>query len=81
VGWQRAPRSRSCEIRPRIGGHRRSRIARSRYTVLARRKQCGRSMRIRVPQVHSFGAAALLLATRAMLPLGALLAAGALLSL
>jgi len=38
-------------------------------------------MRIRVPQVHSFGAAALLLATRAMLPLGALLAAGALLSL
>jgi hypothetical protein len=38
-------------------------------------------MRIRIPRAHSFGATALLLATRAMLPLGALLAAGALLSL
>jgi len=41
----------------------------------------GSAMRIRVPHPHSFGATALLLATRAMLPLGALLAAGALLSL
>lgn len=49
--------------------------------VLARRKQCLGPMRIRVPRANSFGAAALLLATRAMLPLGALLAAGALLSL
>jgi len=68
-------------MRPRIGACRRTRAARSPDTALARRKQCGRCMRIRVPQVHSFGAAALLLATRAMLPLGALLAAGALLSL
>ena len=68
-------------MRPRIGACRSYRVARSADTALARRKQCGRSMRIRVPQVHSFGAAALLLATRAMLPLGALLAAGALLSL
>jgi hypothetical protein len=38
-------------------------------------------MRIRVSQPRSFGATAVLLATRAMLPLGALLAASVLLSL
>jgi hypothetical protein len=38
-------------------------------------------MRVRASHPRSFGATAVLLATRAMLPLGALLAAGALLSL
>jgi len=38
-------------------------------------------MRVHVSRSRSFGATAVLLATRAMLPLGALLAASALLSL